>query len=156
MIPEKAPVTGNEPLAELTPAQRALVGFYCAFNRRDLSAMSENWAQSDEAVMDNPLGDICRGWPAIREVYTRIFTGPVLVYVEFYDYTLHEAAGMFYVVGRERGYFRRDGIEVELAVRTSRIFRKLSGRWRQTHHHGSIESPALLDRYQRAVRGTAE
>ncbi len=41
--------------------------------------------------MANPLGGVHRGWPAIREVYERIFTGPAQVYVEFYDYTLHQA-----------------------------------------------------------------
>lgn len=111
------------------------------------------WTQDDEAVMANPLGGVHRGWPAIREVYKRIFTGPAKVYVEFYEYTLHEVGEMFYAVGRERGHFERDDQRIELTIRTSRVFRKLNGRWRQVHHHGSIEDPALLDRYQQAVRG---
>mgnify|MGYP000386127376 CR=1 FL=1 len=132
----------------------ALIAFYAAFNDRDLTAMERNWwTEGDEAVMANPLGGIRRGWPAIREVYERIFTGPAKVYVEFYDYTLHEAGEVFYTVGRERGYFERDGLQIELAIRTSRMFRKLDGRWRQLHHHGSIEDPALLERYQKTVRG---
>lgn len=131
-----------------------LIAFYAAFNNRDLAAMERNWwAQGDEAVMANPLGGVRRGWPAIREVYERIFTGPAQVYVEFYDYTLHEAGEVFHAVGRERGYFERDGRQIELAIRTSRVFRKHEGRWHQIHHHGSIEDPALLDRYQKAVRG---
>ena len=54
---------------------------------------------------------------------------------------------------RERGYLERDGRRLDLAIRTSRVFRKLDGRWQQVHHHGSIEDPLLLDRYQKAVRG---
>ena len=151
--PIQAPVTGKECLVSSHSALYALVGFYSAFNTRDLGAMSRNWAQTDEAVMANPLGGLRRGWTSIREVYERIFQGPATVYVEFHDYTLHESETLFYVVGRERGYLERDGRRLDLAIRTSRVFRKLDGRWQQVHHHGSIEDPALLDRYQKAVRG---
>ncbi len=150
--PIQTPITGREPAAS-GGALEALTAFYRAFNGRDLELMSANWAQTDDIAMDNPLGGIRRGWPAIRQVYERLFTGPAKVYVEFYDYTLHEADGMFYAVGRERGHFERDGRRIELAIRTSRVFRKLDGHWRQVHHHGSIEDPHLLDRYQKAVAG---
>lgn len=132
----------------------ALIAFYAAFNDRDLTAMERSWwTEGDEATMANPLGGIRRGWPAIRDVYERLFTGPARVYVEFHDYSLHEINDVFYAVGRERGNFERDGQRIELAIRTTRVFRKPDGRWRQLHHHGSIEDPALLERYQKAVRG---
>lgn len=131
----------------------ALVQFYCAFNTRDLALMAENWAQTDEIAMDNPLGGIKRGWAEIRQVYEKLFNGPASVYVEYYDYTIHEGGDMFYAVGRERGSFRLGGEEIALAVRTSRVFRKNNGRWRQMHHHGSIDDPKLLERYQAAVLG---
>lgn len=142
-----APITGKECLVSHHAALYALVGFYNAFNTRDLSSMSRNWAHSDEAIMANPLGDVRRGWPAIREVYEKIFNGPAKVYVEFYDYSLHETDEMFYAVGRERGDRR-----IELAIRTSRVFRRLDNRWQQVHHHGSIDNPHLLECYQKAVR----
>ena len=115
--------------------------------------MEANWANTDDIAMDNPLGGIKRGWQAIRPVYERIFNGPAEVYVEYYDYTIHKTAEMFYAVGRERGYFRLGSEEITLAIRTSRIFQKMSGRWRQVHHHGSIEDSQLLSRYQAAVLG---
>lgn len=133
----------------------ALIAFYSAFNNRDLTAMERNWWTEDEtAAMANPLGGLYCGWPAIREVYERIFGGEATVYVEFYDYTLQEAGDTFYAVGRERGFVEHAGQRLELAIRTSRVFRKYNGRWRQVHHHGSIEDPALLDQYQKAVRNT--
>jgi hypothetical protein len=73
--------------------------------------------------------------------------------VEYFDYTIHETTEMFYAVGRERGYFRCGDTEIALAIRTSRIFRRSEGRWRQVHHHGSIEDPRLLAAYQAAVLG---
>ncbi len=153
MYPVQIAITGKENQGDLTSPYEVLVQFYCAFNSRNMQMMTENWAQSEDAAMDNPLGGIKRSWTEIRSVYERIFSGPVQVYVEFYDYTIHETAEMFYVVGRERGNFRLGDEEIKLAIRTSRIFRKIAGRWNQVHHHGSIEDPKLLASYQAAVMG---
>ena len=153
MHPIQEAITGTESLGDLSSPYQALIQFYSAFNSGNIQIMSENWAQSDDIAMDNPLGGIKRGWAEIRSVYERIFNGPAEVYVEYFDYTIHESADMFYAVGRERGYFRLGGEEITLAIRTSRIFQKIDGRWKQVHHHGSIENPQLLDRYQSAVFG---
>jgi len=153
MEPIQKVITGSEDQGGLTSAFQALVQFYCAFNKRDVAMMEKNWANNDEIAMDNPLGGIKRGWSEIRSVYERIFNGPAEVYVEYYDYTIHLTPEIFYAVGRERGYFRLDGKELKLAIRTSRIFQKIDGKWRQVHHHGSIEDPQLLAAYQGAVAG---
>lgn len=93
--------------------------------------------------------------PAIVQVPTcRVNSGPARVYVEFYDYTLHASPDLFYAVGRERGDFVRAGERLALAIRTSRVFRRVGGIWRQVHHHGSIDDPELLACYQRAVQGS--
>jgi ketosteroid isomerase-like protein len=153
MDPIQAPITGAESVTGAPAPYLALVQFYRAFNGRDISLMAANWAPSDHIVMDNPLGGIRRGWDAIRPVYERLFRGSAQVYVEFWDYTIHESSDMFYAVGRERGYFRAPSTHLILAFRTSRIFSKLDGQWRQVHHHGSIEDPQLLAKYQVAVLG---
>jgi hypothetical protein len=59
---------------------------------------------------------------------------------------------VFYAVGRERGAFATSSTKVNPAMRTSRIFRRVGGRWRQIHHHGSIDDPQLLSAYQQIVR----
>lgn len=153
MQPIQEAITGNEEQGDLSSPYQALVQFYCAFNTRDMRMMAEHWAQSDDIAMDNPLGGISRGWDAVGSIYERLFNGPAQVYVEYFDYTIHETTEMFYAVGRERGYFRRGDTEIALAIRTSRIFRRSEGRWRQVHHHGSIEDPQLLAAYQAAVLG---
>jgi ketosteroid isomerase-like protein len=103
--------------------------------------------------MDNPLGGIKRGWNEISDLYRGIFNGSAEVYVEFFDYTVHEHGDVFYAVGRERGFFQQGQKHINLAVRTSRIFRRVNDRWRQIHHHGSIEDPDMLAAYQSAVLG---
>lgn len=151
MDPVTTPITGSEPVENGATPFNALVEFYRAFNSRDLKLMSKNWLNSNEASMSNPLGGIRRGWESIQEVYSNIFTGPAEVYVEFYDYTIHHAGILFCAVGRERGYFRTNGKQVDLAIRTSRFYRMDCGKWHQIHHHGSIDAPALLNEYQSAV-----
>ncbi|TAN35987.1 MAG: hypothetical protein EPN23_09795 [Verrucomicrobia bacterium] len=151
MQPIQTPITGQEKPDDPQSALAALVQFYHAFNTRDLAEMELNWENTPDVAMDNPLGGIKRGWEEISAVYCRIFGGPAQVYVEFFDYTLHEHGEVFYVVGRERGRFAKGGEVIPLAIRTSRIFRKTPTGWKQIHHHGSIEDPALLERYQKAV-----
>lgn len=151
MVTENNPITGNEEKSTLTPIILALSGFYEALNNRDMEKMAQNWAQTDEAVMDNPLGGIKRGWDEIKAVYERLFSSQSEYYFEFYDYSLHATDEIFYVVGRERGKFRQGATELAMAIRTTRIFRLIAGRWRQVHHHGSIEDPDLLYKYRKAV-----
>jgi len=113
--------------------------------------MQDTWENSEDAVLDNPLGGIRRGWPEIRQVYERIFGSKARVSVEFFDYTLVQEGDVFWAAGRERGTLTTGASTLQLAIRTSRVFRR-GGRWRQVHHHGSIDDPKLLAAYQEAVR----
>ena len=65
-----------------------------------MQMMSQNWAESEDTAMDNPLGGIKRGWAEVRSVYEHIFSGLAEVYVEFFDYTLHDVGEMLFAVGR--------------------------------------------------------
>ena len=42
---------------------------------------------------------------------------------------------------------------IDLVIRTSRIYRQVEAQWKQSHHHGSIDDPALLHSSQIAVLG---
>ncbi|MBW9051070.1 YybH family protein [Rhizobium mesosinicum] len=146
-------IRGNEIVRDHTSALAALVRFYRAFNERDIEALEANWAQSDEPSMDNPIGGIRRGWGSIRAGYMRLFQGPATVTVTFRDFTLHNGTDYCLFVGREAGSCETpDGI-IDLRIRTSRLFVRSQGSWRQLHHHGSIDEPAMLAEYQRAIFG---
>lgn len=144
-------ITGGE-CAEAGTPLGALSEFYRAFNTKNIDLMRNNW-NPDECVLDNPLGGIRRGWTEIEPLYISLFNSAAKVQVVFYDYTLHEGDMLFCAAGRERGYFEKNGTKIDLAIRTSRIYRKVGRRWCQIHHHGSIEDPDLLKRYQLAVLG---
>lgn len=144
-------IDGTESFGSSDP-RSALAAFYRAFNRRNLSAMSGIWLNGDEPSMSNPVGGIARGWDEISSVYQRIFAGEARVEVAFHDYSIHELGDGFLAVGRERGVLVRPGVRLELAFRTTRIFRSLGSGWRQLHHHGSIDDLILFERYRCAVR----
>jgi ketosteroid isomerase-like protein len=145
-------VTGREEPIDPREPLGALREFYRAFNTRDLVLMERNWASSDEACMAHPIGGVRYGWDDIRQVYERIFRAAATVNIEFRDFTLHHLGDTFYAVGREQGVLQGNREPRRLQFRTSRLFRFIDGRWRQVHHHGSIEDPVLMAWYKAAIR----
>jgi len=152
-IPLPATVSGNETMRGDGGPLDALVAFYRAFNGRDLAALERHWAEGAAPSMDNPIGGIRRGWPSIRQGYARLFDGPARVSVVFYDWTATGNDAWRLFVGRESGSCAVAGDALELEIRTTRWFVRLDGRWRQLHHHGSIDDPRMLAAYQRMVLG---
>jgi ketosteroid isomerase-like protein len=153
--PIQEPITGNEELGDLSQPQQALAQFYRAFNSRDVKMIDDNFAHSDDVAIDNPLGGIRRGADEPHKMYEGVFKSPANVHVVFWDYTIQRAGDVFWAVGRERGTYVDGGVEKNLNIRTSRVFQLIDGRWRQMHHHGSIEDAKLLADYQDAVRSAA-
>lgn len=146
-------ITGNEQKSD-DPELNTVIEFYKAFNTGDMTSTMNNWAETEDIVMSNPLGGIKKGRDEIGSVYNNIFNGPAEVYVEFYDFTLMRSNQMFAIVGFERGQFKTVDVTIDLAIRTSRIYKNLNGVWKQCHHHGSIDNPELLKQYQTAVLGS--
>ena len=136
----------------LSDPLKALVEFYTGFNARDVDKCMQNWANRNDVIMCNPIGGIRIGSEEITQAYQRIMQGDTQVYVEFYDYHLFECTDVFYAVGRERGYAKNDNRlnqkQIDLSIRTSRIFQRINGTWQQVHHHGSMDDPELLNQYQ--------
>lgn len=146
----KTSINGSE-TSGLEGEELALSHFYKAFNTQDIHLMEQSWLKTEEVSMDNPIGGIRRGWQEIFDGYKLIFNGPARVYVEFYDFSIHSTKSMFFATGREKGYCRINETTLELVIRTTRIFKKSRGKWLQIHHHGSIDNPELLKKYQEAL-----
>jgi hypothetical protein len=144
-----AEISGKEPPTGDGSALDALIDFYRSFNASDLNALAANWADGEAPSMDNPIGGIRRGWPAIREGYANLF-----VRVAFHNFVAQGNNDFHLFVGREKGYCKTPAVRLELRVRTSRWFVKMGGVWRQLHHHGPIDEPALPADCQRAILGT--
>lgn len=152
MTPPYAEISGSE-VRTGSGAVDSLIDFYRAFNDRDLDALAANWAEGETPSMSNPIGGIRRGWPAIRDGYAKLFGGSAIVRVAFHDFTSQGGEDWHIFVGREKGSCVSPHATIDLRIRTTRWFTKSTGVWRQLHHHGSIEEPALLADYQRAIFG---
>lgn len=155
MTPIQEAITGKNfttTKEETSKIHGALAQFYKAFNTGDIKLMQENWHNDINIAMDNPLGGIKRGWDEIQTVYERIFNGKAQVYVEFWDFTIIEMEGGFTAIGRERGFIKLNNTELDLKIRTSRVYKLIDGNYKQVHHHGSIEYPQLLKEYQELVQ----
>lgn len=156
--PIQKPITGlvenvNANNNEVAPEiYGVLNSFYTAFNGRDIQLMEGNWLKDETIAMDNPLGGIKRGWDEIKAVYEKIFSGDAVVYVEFYDYTIVDFEGGFCAIGRERGLVNAHDSQLDLAIRTSRVYIKTRNGYKQVHHHGSITDPKMLEQYQELVK----
>jgi ketosteroid isomerase-like protein len=147
------PVDGSDFSGDTTLPRQALAQFYKAFNSQDMVLMEQIWEQSEEAVLANPLGGIKRGWKEIRPVYERIFGSKTPVRVEFYDYTLPEFVDIFYAVGRERPLTGSGESDLQVDIRTTRIYhRQVDGKWKLIHYHGSFDDAELLAKFQATVR----
>ncbi len=139
----------------LAGARAALDTFYHALNTRSLDLLQRTWADDPLIRLDNPLGGIVDGIAGVTALYARIFSGPVRVQVALEDIVAYATPELVVFAGREVGSYEQLGVSEPLAIRTTRIFRFLpaQGGWRQIHHHGSLDDPEQLARYQRAVRG---
>ncbi len=151
MDPVQEPITGDEDLGDLSQPRQALAQFYRGFNTRDLGLIDANFALTDEVAIDNPIGGIPRGRQEPHLMYEKIFTSPADVRVEFWDYPINLVGDVFLAIGRERGSYVAGGQRNSLSIRTTRILRRFEGKWRQIHHHGSIDDPGMLAAFQKAV-----
>jgi limonene-1,2-epoxide hydrolase len=134
-------------------ARAALESFYFAFNHRSLEVLDGVLAPDDLVTVNNPLGGRSRGREAILALYRRIFSGAARVWVALQDIIEYAATDAVLFAGHERGELTRDGTTLPLSIRTSRLYQFMGPElgWRQTHHHGSIDDPTLLQRYRNAV-----
>jgi ketosteroid isomerase-like protein len=153
MIARLREVTGREARSGSGDALDALIDFYRAFNARDLEGLALNWEQGDAPSMDNPMGGIRRGWQSISEGYLKLFGGPATVQVTFHDFTSQGGDDWHLFVGWEKGTCTTSDMKMDVRFRTTRWFTRRDGKWRQLHHHGSIEEPGMLAAYQKTILG---
>ncbi|HWG59502.1 MAG TPA: nuclear transport factor 2 family protein [Candidatus Acidoferrales bacterium] len=142
--PEKTPINGTQHGFPKGSPLEALNEFYGALNHRDLQKTAATWATTGDATVAGPSGDVERGWPAIEEQYRHLFSGPVKARVELSDYSIHEQGDVFYMTGYEKGEIAKDGQAAPFRFRTTRIFVKSDGRWKQVHYHGSFGDPKMF------------
>ncbi|MET7400164.1 nuclear transport factor 2 family protein [Dactylosporangium sp. NPDC005572] len=133
----------------------ALETFYYALNHGDLDVLAQIWSDDDLTQVDNPVGGIVRSGPAIVELYRHLFESGMQLEITFTDAATYWTPGAAMFAGRELGHYTNaEGERVPMEFRTSRYFtwHPRHERWRQIHHHGSLDDPVALHDYQVAAR----
>lgn len=154
--PERTAINGTQHGFPKGSPLETLNEFYAALNQRDLQKTAATWATTGDATVAGPAGDLERGWPKIEEQYRHLYGGPVKARVELSDYSIQEHGDVFYVTGHEKGEITKDGKSVPFRFRTTRIFVKSDGRWKQVHYHGSFGDPTAFAEVMKTIGPPAQ
>jgi pyrroloquinoline quinone (PQQ) biosynthesis protein C len=131
-------INGKE-TGSLSPEHRILSEYYNALNTANIAKMKNNWSKDATAAFTSPLGGITRSHHNIIASHNELFNSPIDIEVEYYDIEISTLANGFSAVGRERGTITINGETIPVGFRTSRLFVKENGEYKQLHHHGSFE-----------------
>jgi hypothetical protein len=134
-------------------AVAALESFYHAFNHENAELIGSVWADDPHVRLYNPVGGIVKGGKEATDRYRSLFAARRNAKVTFHDIIGYHVESMSLFAGREDLTVEIDGTRTVVPVRTSRIFIYINGKWRQVHHHGSVDDPETLDWYQEVMTG---
>ena len=123
--------------------QDAESAFYDAFERANIEAMMNVWANDDSIVCTHPLGSSLRGRSAVEESWKRIFEGNSPMRFQLTDMRCTQDHSLSVHCLYERIRFGQDYREVSVVVATN-IYTLTDYGWRMVLHHAS-PSPEFMD-----------
>jgi len=131
-------INGKE--TEVLPKEyQALHEYYAALNSGDIEKMRNSWSKEQTTAFTSPLGGIVRTYKEVIQAHKELFSLPIKIDVEYYDIEITTLNNGFCSVGREKGTMKIGNEVIDVAFRTSRLFIKEEGTFKQLHHHGSFE-----------------
>jgi ketosteroid isomerase-like protein len=116
--------------------EEAESAFYDAFERADLEAMMEVWADEEEVVCIHPAGPRLTGTEQVRESWRDIFgNGPALRF-EILDREIHHSATLGVSCVRENIQIAGQEPARHVVIATN-VYVLTPGGWRMLIHHAS-------------------
>ena len=103
--------------------------FYDAFNERDVEAMAELWAQSDDVTCIHPHRAVIAGHQEIMRSWRAILRNPDQPRIVFATETPRIVGDIGIVAGRE--------VVAGVPIVATNLYRREAGTWKIIHHHGS-------------------
>ncbi|MDH3712411.1 MAG: nuclear transport factor 2 family protein [Gammaproteobacteria bacterium] len=116
--------------------QAAEAAFYDAFQRRDLAAMMEVWADDDRVVCIHPGSERLEGRAQVEHSWQQVFSGEHRLRCELSDEQYTQDALLSIHVVREN--ISVNG-EYQGAVLATNIYQLMEGSWHMIVHHASPE-----------------
>ena len=120
------PTSVAEDARAVLAANRA---FYDAFNERDVEAMAELWAQSDDVTCIHPHRAIIEGHQEVMRSWRAILHNPDQPRIVFATEAPRIVGDIGIVAGRE--------VVAGVPIVATNLYRREAGTWKIIHHHGS-------------------
>jgi ketosteroid isomerase-like protein len=121
---------------KLVSAQAAEAAFYTAFQRADVDAMMEVWAEDDAVFCVHPGGGRLSGVAAVRVAWRSIFSGGPRLHFELDELQRLTLPTVAVHTLYERISVRGEGGPPHLVMATNIYLLTVSG-WRMLGHHAS-------------------
>ena len=146
-------INGKE-IDGLSAEYQALQKYYSALNNSNIDTMKEVWSKENSTTFLSPLGEIVKTYGNVIRVHEELFNSSIKIDVEYYNIEITILNNGFFSVGRERGTMNIGDEIIEVAFRTSRLFIREEGIFKQLHHHGSFEDITVQEKIMRNLAET--
>lgn len=103
--------------------------FYEAFNERDVEAMGQLWAETDDVTCIHPHRAVIAGHRDVMRSWRAILTNPDQPKIVFATETPRIVGDIGIVAGRE--------VVAGVPIVATNLYRREAGSWKIIHHHGS-------------------
>jgi|SRR6187200_2813025 ketosteroid isomerase-like protein len=125
----------------LTGDQQAVAerneAFYDALTQRDLIAMERLWFPADWVECVHPGMAPVRGWDAVRESWSMLFSAAGSLLVAAIDVQIRLIGDVAWVSCNERIATRSDGRMASSLAHATNVFVRHDRAWRMAVHHAS-------------------
>lgn len=145
-------INGRE-TEKLSAEYQVLSDYYYALNNANITKMRNNWSKENTVAFTSPLGGIIRTHEDVVASHDELFCSPIDIDVEYYNIEISEMENGFSAVGQERGIMKIADESFNVGFRTSRIFIKEEGQYKQLHHHGSFEDIEVQTKIMQTLAG---
>ncbi|MEA5536810.1 nuclear transport factor 2 family protein [Crocosphaera sp. XPORK-15E] len=111
--------------------------FYRAFEKRELSALSQIWWQGAGSTCIHPGGNVLKGWEPIRTSWETIFKNTDYLEIDTEIINIDMGQEIAYIVLIEKVTQVHKGKKLEALSMATNGFRRMAQKWYLVHHHGS-------------------
>lgn len=122
---------------EHTEVLAANAAFYRAFEKKDISAMSNVWSQGTGSLCIHPGRNVLRGWKTISESWEQIFRNTSYIEIETEIIATEVRNNIAYIVLVETLLQVSRNRRVQAESMATNIFERMGSSWYLVSHHGS-------------------
>jgi len=120
-----------------TAVEQANQAFYRAFEKKDLTALTDICSQSIDSLCIHPGRNVIKGWRAIQTSWQKIFQATQYLEIDTDIQSIQVVGDLAYIVQIETVRQVSGRRQTQARSIATNIFERMGGRWYLVHHHGS-------------------